>query len=616
MSRGKGAARKDPREEAFHGAARAVFEQRMFRTMADSAHDGRALFTWWTEDDELSRARGWARVRPDGRITVNRHAPADPAQWTWVLAHCLLHLGFGHLEPGRAADHPAQAAACLVVTRFQQQLRLGKAPFAVPAELPGTDEERLAALWRDTGVPAEYAALGCAGASSDQDLDFTPEPPSGRWARQAAATATPPPTWPELFAIGLAAAATEAVEEAGQHRPRTDGELPPDHPWEQARRWFVSSYPLLGALAAGFKIVADAELARAWQISVAAVDAAAGEIYVNPLRRMSGPERRFVLAHEMLHAALRHGQRVGPRDPYLWNVAADYVINGWLVQMGVGELPEDVLYDPALKDCSAEEVYDLITGNLRRYRKLATLRGRGLGDMLDRPVPGAGEARRAGDVDDFCRRALLGGLSHHEQSGRGLLPAGLVAEIRVLDHPPPPWDVQLARWFDRYFTPLEPTRSYARASRRQASTPDIPRPGRARPELVERQRTFGVVLDTSGSMSAELMGRALGAIAAYALARDVPAARVVFCDAAAYDAGYLPVEDIAGRVKVRGRGGTELQPGIRLLERAEDFPADGPILIITDGECDVLRVRREHAYLMPERGRLPFTPRGEVFRLR
>ncbi|MFD0595929.1 hypothetical protein ACFQZ4_29565 [Catellatospora coxensis] len=60
VSRGKGAARKDPREEAFHGAARAVFEQRMFRTMADSAHDGRALFTWWTEDDELSRARGWA----------------------------------------------------------------------------------------------------------------------------------------------------------------------------------------------------------------------------------------------------------------------------------------------------------------------------------------------------------------------------------------------------------------------------------------------------------------------------------------------------------------------------------------------------------------------------
>lgn len=615
MSRRRGEPRKDPRLEAFQSAARAVFAQRMFRTMDDSAHTGRVLRSTWAEDAGLGRARGWARVRPDGLITVNRNAPADPAEWMWVLAHCTLHLGFGHLEPGRTADRAAQAAACLAVTRFQQQLRIGTPPFPVPAELPGADEERLADLWRDTGVPAEYAALGCGGTSPDQDLDFAPEPETGRWARQAAA-ATPPPTWPELFAVGLAAAATEAVETAGQHRPRADGELGPDHPWEQARRWFVSSYPLLGALAAGFRIVADADLARAWQISVAAVDAAAGEIYVNPLRRMSALERRFVLAHEMLHAALRHGQRVGPRDPYLWNVATDYVINGWLVELGVGELPEDVLYDPALKGRSSEEVYDLITGNLRRYRKLATLRGRGLGDMLDRPAPGAGEARRAGDVDDFCRRALIGGLAHHEQTGRGLLPAGLVDEIRVLDHPPPPWDVQLAQWFDRYFTPLEPTRSYARASRRQAATPDIPRPGRARPELVERQRTFGVVLDTSGSMSAELMGRALGAIAAYALARDVPAARVVFCDAAAYDAGYLAVEEIAGRVKVRGRGGTELQPGIRLLERAEDFPADGPILIITDGDCDVLRVRREHAYLMPERGRLPFTPRGEVFRLR
>ncbi|TQS11316.1 hypothetical protein FLW53_24295 [Microbispora sp. SCL1-1] len=37
----------------------------------------------------------------------------------------------------------------------------------------------------------------------------------------------------------------------------------------------------------------------------------------------------------------------------------------------------------------------------------------------------------------------------------------------------------------------------------------------------------------------------VGAIASYATARDVPRTRVVFCDAVAYDAGYLPVEDVA-----------------------------------------------------------------------
>ncbi|WP_223166953.1 hypothetical protein [Nonomuraea sp. SYSU D8015] len=114
-------------------------------------------------------------------------------------------------------------------------------------------------------------------------------------------------------------------------------------------------------------------------------------------------------------------------------------------------------------------------------------------------------------------------------------------------------------------------------------------------------------------MDVKLLGKALGAIASYATARDVPRARVVFWDAAAYDAGYLPVEEIAGKVRVRGRGGTVLQPGVRLLEQAGDFPPDGPILVITDGECEVLRVRREHAFLVPQGASLPFRPRGPVF---
>jgi hypothetical protein len=56
-----------------------------------------------------------------------------------------------------------------------------------------------------------------------------------------------------------------------------------------------------------------------------------------------------------------------------------------------------------------------------------------------------------------------------------------------------------------------------------------------------------------------------------------------------------------------------LQPGIDLLEAAPDFPKDGPILLITDGYCDVLDIRREHAFLLPCGHRLPFVPWGPVF---
>ena len=209
------------------------------------------------------------------------------------------------------------------------------------------------------------------------------------------------------------------------------------------------------------------------------------------------------------------------------------------------------------------------------------------------------------DLDEFYRRCLADGLAYHRGQGRGLLPGGLIEEIRALTEPPVPWDVELARWFDDHFAPLDRRRSYARASRRQAATPDIPRPGWHLPEELTDSRAFGVVLDTSGSMDRRLLGKALGAIASYAVTRDVHAVRVVFCDTQAHDNGWMHPFDIAGRVRVRGRGGTVLQPGIDLLLAAPDFPKDGPVLVITDGWTDRVRISREHAFLIPAGATLP-----------
>jgi hypothetical protein len=199
------------------------------------------------------------------------------------------------------------------------------------------------------------------------------------------------------------------------------------------------------------KIVANVDLARKWEISIAAVNAEAAEIYVNPLVRLETEEWRFVLAQEMLHAppsvtesgsTITTAARCAPRSPI--TATRGGVHSG----------------------------------------------GAGGGDQ------GAGPAAAA--------------------VGRG---------ARTL--------VRGAR------ASVEKRRSYARASRRRSATPDIPRPGWIRPEEVVRQATFGVVLDTSGSMDTKLLGKALGAIASYAMARGVPRARVVFCDAMPYDVGHL-----------------------------------------------------------------------------
>jgi predicted metal-dependent peptidase len=586
VSRRKPTRALDPREVAWQAGVDLMWGNPLFSFVGRPA---------WRDVPRLALDRGYAHLTPYSEIICHSGARLDPDEWYWVMAHLALHCGLGHLEPTRGRGPVADALACLEVNRFLRESNIGREAVALPIELPRRDPDLLADEWRRNGIPAELAHGGPAGFGSD--LLHRPVPDK-------------PTDWRGAFASSIARAAARAIDLAGG--VSTPGR--PNTTWERARRWFVSSYPLLGGLAAHFTLVADLDLARAGQISIAAVNAEAGEIYLNPHAGLDEEQWRFVLAHEMLHAALRHGDRVGGRDPYLWNVACDYVVNGWLVEMGVGAMPDGLLYDARLDGLSADAVYERIANDLRLLRKLRTLRGQGLGDVLGEPLPRAGAARGI-DLDEYCRRALATGLSYHDAQGRGLLPAGLVEEIRALDQPPVPWDVRLARWFSEFVRSPDQHRSYARPSRRQATTPDIPRPGWRRPHEQISRCTFGVLIDTSGSMDRTLLGQALGAIASYATAREVPSARVVFCDAMAYDAGYLDVDAIAGRVTVRGRGGTVLQPGIDLLERADDFPADAPILVITDGECDAVRIRREHAFLVPPGARLPFAPRGPVFHL-
>lgn len=541
---------------------------------------------------------GWAIVYQSGRIDVHRSRRAEPAEWAYILAHCALHLGFDHFKEGRKDDRLWQAACDIVIERFLAGLKIGICPFD-PVSLPGGSEDSLFRNFSHGGTSEEMRQRGTGGSGPDMIFDGPPQPSY----YQAA------PNFPRVLAHAL----TEAVEQAVEKVAGVASDGTPKTAAQRARGWFLSNFPLLGAMAASFKVVEDPKVCLRYDIAVGAVNPSLREIYMNPAAAMDERECRFVMAHEMLHVGLRHRERTEGRDPYLWNVACDFVINRWLLEMGVGAMPSfGGLYDPQFKGVSAEEVYDRIVRDLRLFRKCATFRGYGLGDVLG---PQDGARPLSQDLDDFYRRALAQGLALHQQRGRGLLPAGLVEEIEALSVPPIPWDVRLAQWLDGFFAPPEPRRSYARASRRQSATPDIPRPRAVYDQSELMERTFGVVLDTSGSMERKDLAQGLGAVSSYAMSREVPFVRLVFCDAVTYDEGYVAPETIAGRVRVRGRGGTILQPGIDLLQTAEDFPKDGPILVITDAYCDRLHFHREHAFLVPPGARLPFPPRGPVFEM-
>ena len=569
-------------------------------------------------------AHGWAQAslnhqRFTGQIDIHPKRMASPEEWAYCLGRATLSYALELFQRDRS--HWAQwSAACDVVTaRFIQTIKLGRPPegMELPDGLPQRDEAQWYAQFCEQGIPAWAQALSLAGPGQGGAHPSLALPE--QWPEPASSTSKPQPywrrygNWPEMFAAGLARSVTQSVEMAAGVRLEFGQSLPASSALDRARHWFMDSFPLLGSMVAAFDIMEDASICEREDIAVAAVDEMLRTIYINPGPHLSELELRFVIAHEVLHVALRHLPRRRGREPFLWNVACDFVINDWLIQMDVGQPPGiGLLYDPELRGLSAEEVYDRIASDLRRMRKLRTLAG-GQGDMLERNVGGQRKAGDYTDIDEFCRTQLGKGLLRHEQDARGLLPAGLIEEIRALLQPPIDWQVELARWFDHHFPPVETRRSYARISRRQSATPDIPRPRIQADSRWLEGRTFGVLLDTSGSMERHVLAKALGAIASYADAKDVPAVRLICCDAAAYDLGYLPAADIAQRIALKGRGGTVLQPGVDLLLQDDDFPKDGPILIITDGQCDQLRVPREHAYLLPPGRKLPFRTAAPIF---
>jgi predicted metal-dependent peptidase len=587
----------DPATRAFNQGCGAVASHPLFAPLYNRVHVNR-------QKGNFCPADGWAVVVENGMIHAHATRRGEPEEWAYVLAHALLHLAFGHFRIGeKSLDW--NAACDVVVARFLRDLKFDRCPVEMECEIGdgrNDDEDALFRRFRDRVRPDEPRPVGTAGEHSG-DMFWTEQPLSTKRVDD----------WTRAFAAGLEASVTSAVRVAGGYESHLGATIETLSVAERARRWFVNSYPLLGALAAAFTIVEDPSVCQRLGISVAAIAAEQKELFVNPAAALSFDEAKFVLAHELLHVGLRHEARRQGRDPHLWNVACDFVINGWLAEMDLGAIPTfGGLHDAELKGLSADAIYDRLVVDLRRSRKLATLAGIGSCDMLDGTTRDWWTRHDAMSLDDFYRRALAQGLSYHQEQERGLLPAALLEEIRALDRPPIPWDVELARWFDDHFSPLERVRTYARLSRRQSATPDIPRP-RYVPAPEDANRTFAVVLDTSGSMDRNLLAKCLGTIASHSVSRDVRLVRLIFCDAAAYDQGYVPAEEIGDRLKIKGRGGTVLQPGIDLVEKAGDFPAEGPILIITDGHCDRLHVKREHAFLIPQGNSLPFVPKGKVF---
>ena len=161
-----------------------------------------------------------------------------------------------------------------------------------------------------------------------------------------------------------------------------------------ARVGLLLRHPFFGNMATRLQIKA----ADDW-CPTAAVDGR--NLYYNTqfFNKMNNKEIEFVIAHEILHCVFDHLGRRDDRDPKLYNIAADYIVNNLLVRDRIGVKPSfiDCFQDFKYDGWTSEEVYDDLyqtaKENGQKYLEQ-------LGEMLDEHLDGLGSGDNDSDADE------------------------------------------------------------------------------------------------------------------------------------------------------------------------------------------------------------------------
>lgn len=124
------------------------------------------------------------------------------------------------------------------------------------------------------------------------------------------------------------------------------------------------------------------------------------------VKSLSPKELLFVLGHEVLHCLYDHLGRRRGREPDLWNMANDYIVNYTLRKHRLGEMPSHGLYDERFTDdMTSEEVYAFLKKNSVEIKM-----------TLDQHIEAAADA---GDDDDDGDGQQQGGGGDQDGEGDG-----------------------------------------------------------------------------------------------------------------------------------------------------------------------------------------------------
>ena len=358
-----------------------------------------------------------------------------------------------------------------------------------------------------------------------------------------------------------------------------------------ARVGLLLRHPFFGNMATRLRILA----ADDW-LPTAAVDGR--NLYFNTqfFNAMDNKEIEFVVAHEILHMVFDHLGRREERNPMLYNIAADYIVNNTLVDERIGTTPKivDCFQDFKYRGWTSEEVYDKLFDEAEKNGEEFLKQ---LGEMLDEHLDMDGDGDDEGDGEgkdgngnSVSKRKPKYSKEEMEQikgeikesminaaqsAGAGNVPAGVQRMIKELTEPKMNWREILRQQIQ---STIRSDYTFSRPSRKGWHTGAV-LPGMNFAETID----ICIALDMSGSIgnsqAQDFLGEVKGIMDEY---RDYNIK--IWCfDTAVYNEDDFTADD--GReltdYEIHGGGGTDFMCNWNYMKENDIQPKK--FLMFTDG---------------------------------
>lgn len=356
-----------------------------------------------------------------------------------------------------------------------------------------------------------------------------------------------------------------------------------------ARIGMLLKQPFFGTLAMKLRLVEVSETSKASGFKTAAVDGRRLWYHPEFIESLNKDELMFLVAHEVLHCVFGHLVRRYDRDPKLWNMATDYVINATLVEAGF-KMPKIGLYEQKYLNWASEDVYDELKSQGAEGKETLDhhpgdpgypSEGKGgQGDQDGDKQDGEGNGPQGhGEMSEEDAKALQeewrDAVVQAAQAAAGNVPAGLKRLIEDFIDPKMDWRQLIQAHLQSC---VKTDYTWMRPNKRTFGS------GITMPSMdMDDHIKIAIAIDTSGSVSEEMLKDFLSEVKGIMDAFSGYEIHIACFDTAVHNPQTITGEDDLSEYEMQGFGGTEFMAWWHFAEEQDWIGDVQKILFFTDG---------------------------------